>query len=94
MMMGQVMSKGNGTGADHCVGAYKKIVSIGNYDARFGMQREFITEMKRATETSLIQERCNTIEWRGSTPTIKHLIEKQTGASIRRSSRRVPTNNL
>ena len=91
MMMGQVMSKGNGTGADHCVGAYKK---IGDYDARFGMQREFITEMKRATETSLIQERCNTIEWRGSTPTIKHLIEKQTGASIRRSSRRVPTNNL
>jgi hypothetical protein len=79
LMLGQVMSKGNGTGADHCVGAYKKVVSIGNYDDRFRMQREFITEMKRATETSLIQETCNTIEWRGSTPTIKHLIEETDG---------------
>jgi hypothetical protein len=76
LMLGQVMSKGNGTGADHCVSAYKKIVNVGVYDDRFKMQREFITEMKRATETSLIQETCNTIEWRGSTPLIKHLIEE------------------
>ena len=76
MVLGQVMNKDNGSGADYCVGAYKKAVSIGEYDERFRMQREFITEMKRVTETSLIQETCNTIEWRGNTPTIKNLIEE------------------
>lgn len=74
LMLGQLMHKGNSSGADHCVGAYKQAVAIGDYDERFRMSREFITEIKRVTEVGLIQETCNTFEWRGNTPTLTHLI--------------------
>ena len=75
-VLGQVMDKNNGTGADFCVAALKKVTTIGKYDPRFAMRRELMVEMKRVTETSLMHETCDTIEHRGNTSTIKHRIEE------------------
>jgi hypothetical protein len=71
---GAVMQKGNTTGADHSTNSYKLAIDIGNYAMAFRPEGEIIQELKRVTETSLIQETCNVYEGHAGNLRVKHVI--------------------
>ena len=71
---GDVMSKNNSSGADHTTNCLKQGIDIGEYEPRFKPEREVMMELKRVTETSLIQETCNVLEGHGSELRLKHAI--------------------
>ena len=71
---GDVMSKNNSSGADHTTNCFKQAIDIGEYERELRPERETMLELKRVTETSLIQETCNVLEGYGSDLRVKHVI--------------------
>ena len=71
---GDVMSKNNSSGADHTTNCFKQAIDIGEHEPRLRPEREQVVELKRVTETSLIQETCNVLEGNGSDLRVKHAI--------------------
>ena len=55
----QVDRKRNGTGADLVVNAYKNVVSLKNHVHGCPLGSDFFTDLKRATELSVVQDTCN-----------------------------------
>ena len=63
----QVNRKRNGTGADKVINAYKNAVQMSNHtrDSQCSCP-EFFTDLKKATELSIVQDTCNTYVSSGS----------------------------
>ena len=75
--LGQVQSKGNGTGADHTMGAYKKSMELDKYDRRINATavKAVFSELKRTSEAGMWQYYCHLLERMGTRVTVKQRVQ-------------------
>ena len=75
----QVMDKGYSAGMDHTLNSYKGAMDIGAYERHFRPDGDVVSELKRVTELSLVQETCHIYEGLGSHLTLKHAVTETMG---------------